>query len=128
MIEILFYALEDGREDENLIIDAIGPETFTYRGLVKKIGEITGKHRPVVSVPPFLGYLAGWIIGKIVNDVMITKEEIKGLMANLLYVESPPAGATKLTEWAQKHSDTLGLKYTSELVRRSDRKSEYRSN
>lgn len=121
-------AIRHGREDKNLIIDAIGPETFTYRGLVIKIGEIIGKRRPVVPVPPFLGYIAGWVIGRIVNDVMITKEEIKGLMDNLLYVESPPAGSTKLTEWAQKHADTLGLKYTSELARRRDRDSEYKSN
>ena len=117
-----------GREDANLIIDAIGPETFTYRELVKKISEIIGKHRPIVSVPPVIGYIAGWIIGKIVNDVMITKEEIVGLMENLLYVESSPTGSTKLTEWAKKHSDTLGLKYTSELARRTDRESEYKSN
>lgn len=121
-------SVKHGREDKNLIIDAIGPETFTYRELVKKISEIIGKYRPIVSVPPFAGYFAAWIIGKIVNDVMITKEEIEGLMANLLYVESPPAGSTKLTEWANKHSDTLGLKYTSELARRIDRESEYKSN
>ena len=121
-------AIRHGREDKNLIIDAIGPETFTYRELVKKISEIIGKHRPIISVSPFIGYIAGWIIGKIVNDVMITKEEIEGLMSNLLYVESPPTGSTKLTEWAKKHSDTLGLKYTSELARRKNRESEYKSN
>lgn len=121
-------AIKHGKGDKNLVIDAIGPETFTYRELVKKIGEIVGKHRPIVSVPPFIGYIAGWIIGKIVNDIMITKEEIEGLMANLLYVKSSPTGSTKLTEWAKKHSDTLGLEYTSELARRTDRKSEYKSN
>jgi uncharacterized protein YbjT (DUF2867 family) len=117
-----------GKEDKNIIIDAIGPETFTYRELVKSIGEIIGKHRPIISVPPSIGYIAGWVLGKIVKVVMITKEEIKGLMANLLYVESPPTGSTKLTEWARKHADTLGLKYTSELARRRDRESEYNSN
>lgn len=121
-------AIQHGRGGENLIIDAVGPETFTYRGLVKKVGEIIGRRRPVVSVPPAIGYLAGWIIGKMMNDVMITKEEIKGLMANLLYVESPPAGSTKLSAWAEKHSAALGLQYTSELARRVDRKSEYKSN
>jgi uncharacterized protein YbjT (DUF2867 family) len=121
-------AVKYGKEKQNVIIDAIGPETFTYRELVKKIGEIIATHRPVVSVPPFIGYIAGWIIGKFVNDVMITKEEIEGLMADLLYVDSPPAGSTKLTEWAEKHSGTLGLRYTSELARRKDRKSEYKSN
>lgn len=59
---------------------------------------------------------------------MITKEEIEGLMANLLFVDSPPAGTTRLTDWAKKHADTLGLKYTSELARRIDRRSEYKSN
>jgi uncharacterized protein YbjT (DUF2867 family) len=121
-------AIRYGREDKNMIIDAIGPETFTYRELVKKIGEIINKQRPVISVPPAIGYLSGWIIGKIVNDIMITKDEIEGLMANLLYVDSPYAGSTKLTDWAKKHADTLGLKYTSELSRRRDRGSEYKSN
>ena len=59
---------------------------------------------------------------------MITKDEVKGLMANLLYVDSPPAGTTKLTDWAKKHADTLGFKYTSELVRRKDRDRGYMSN
>lgn len=121
-------AVKHGKESENLIINATGPETFTYRELVEKTGEIIGKKRPVVSVPPFIGYAAGWIIGKIVKDVMITREEIKGLMADLLYVDSPPTGITKLTEWAKRHSDTLGMKYTSELARRADRISEYKSN
>jgi uncharacterized protein YbjT (DUF2867 family) len=121
-------AVQYGRKPTNSVVDAIGPETFTYRDLVKTVGVIIGKHRPIVSVPPGIGYLAGLMIGKIVNDIMVTKEEIKGLMANLLYVESPPAGTTKLTQWARKHADTLGLKYTSELARRVDRRSEYKSN
>ena len=42
--------------------------------------------------------------------------------------DSPAVGTTKLTEWAAKHSSTLGLKYTSELARRRDRHSGYKSN
>ena len=121
-------AVNKGREDINASINAIGPETFTYRNLVKTVSEIIGKRRPIISIPLGLGYLSSLVIGKFVNDVVLTKEEIKGLMANLLYVESPPAGSTKLTDWAKKHSATLGLNYTSELARRVDRKSEYKSN
>ncbi len=121
-------AVKNGKEEMNTVINAIGPETFTYRNLVKTVGEIIGKRRPIVSVPPRMGYLTGSVIGKIVNDVMITKEEIKGLMYNLLYVDSPPTGNTKLTDWSKKHSDTLGLRYTSELARRVDRESTYKSN
>ncbi len=126
--DLAALAVEQGQRTSNEVVDAIGPETFTYRGLVQAVGEIIGRPRPIIGVPSSLGYVAGWIIGMMVNDVVITREEIKGLMANLLYVESKPAGKTKLTEWARGHSATLGLHYTSELARRKDRESEYRSN
>ena len=121
-------AVEQGKGRENSVIDAIGPETFTYRELAAVVGEIIGERRPIMPVPPSLGYAVGWIIGKLVGDVMITREEIAGLMANLLYVEAPPAGNTKLTDWAKERANTLGLHYTSELARRRDRQTEYQSN
>jgi NADH dehydrogenase len=121
-------AVEQGESKENGIINAIGPETFTYRELVKTIAGIIGKKRPVIPVPPLLGYLMGKLVGKLVGDVTITREEIAGLMGNLLYVDAPPAGKTRLTDWAREHADTLGRKYTSELARRRDRSSSYQSN
>lgn len=126
--DLAALAVEQGKNRQNTIINAIGPETFTYRGLVETIGEIIGRRRPIISVPPSLSYIAGWIIGKIVGDVMITRAEIAGLMTNLLYVDSPPTGKTKLTDWAKERADSLGLHYTSELARRLDRDTEYKSN
>ncbi len=126
--DIAALAVEQGARRDNVTIDAIGPETFTYRELVKVVGEMIGKKRPIISVPPAVGYLAGWILGKCVGDVMITREEIKGLMADLLHVDSPPAGTTRLTDWIREHADSLGRKYTSELARRRDRTIEYQSN
>lgn len=121
-------AVRQGQIRQNGVIDAIGPETFTYRGLVETIGSIIGKRRPVISVPPAVGYAVGWLLGKLVGDVLITKEEVAGLMANLLCVDSPPAGATRLTDWARARASTLGLHYTSELARRKDRETAYKSN
>jgi NADH dehydrogenase len=121
-------AVEEGEKREDVTIDAIGPETFTFKDLVGTIGKIIGRKRSVISVSPALGYLAGNVISKLVNDVLITREEIDGLMAELLYVDSPPAGKTKITEWMRQHSDSLGRIYTNELARRRDRETEYRSN
>ena len=126
--DLAALAVEHGKVRENVIINAIGPETFTYRDLAAKIGELIGKPRPVVSVPPWFGYLVGRVLGKLVGDVVITKDEIEGLMADLLCVDSPPTGTTALTEWVKEHASTLGRKYTSELARRKDRASAYRSN
>jgi len=121
-------AVRCGKSRDNETIDAIGPETFTYRELVTTIGELIGVRRRVVSVPPWLGYAVGQVAGWWVNDVMITREEIEGLMANLLCTDSPTAGATRLTDWIKRHAEELGLHYTSELARRRDRTSSYASN
>lgn len=116
--DLAALAVEEGRGTGNRIINAIGPETFTFRELVEAVGKIIGKERPIVSVSPTAGYAAGKILGKLVGDVLITREEIDGLMSGLLYVNDHPAGATRLTEWAAANADTLGIKYASELARR----------
>lgn len=121
-------AVQEGESRENEIINCIGPETFTYRGLVETIGQIIDKKRLIIPVPPLFGYLVGYLIGKIVNDLFITREEIKGLMADLLYVDTPPTGKTKLTDWTLSHANTLGRSYSSELARRKDRNIEYTIN
>jgi NADH dehydrogenase len=118
-------AVEQGASRENKIIDAIGPETFSYRELVQTIGSIIGASRPIISVPPSIGYLAGWLIGKLVGDVTITRDEIEGLMQDLLYTQAPPAGETRLTDWTRQHKDELGKRYASELARRVNRTAAY---
>lgn len=118
-------AVEQGANRENVTIDGIGPETFTYRELVKTIGEIIDRQRPVISVPPSIGLLAGWMLGNLVGDVVITRDEIRGLMDGLLWVDAPPTGTTNLTDWARDHADALGHRYASELSRRIDRTKGY---
>ncbi|MFI5387044.1 MAG: SDR family oxidoreductase [Fimbriimonadales bacterium] len=118
-------AVEQGASHENAIIDAIGPETFTYRELAETIGRLIGKPRRVISVSPQFGYAMGWVLGKLVGDVMITREEIEGLMQNLLLTDSPPAGETRLTEWVAEHSQEVGRRYASEMARRRDRRTAY---
>ena len=111
-------AVEQGLQTGNATINAIGPETFTYRGLVEAIGRIIGKNRLIIPVPPAIGYYAALVLGKLMGDVMMTRDEVTGLMSGLLYVDAPPAGTTKLTDWAAEHAATLGLSYSSELARR----------
>lgn len=110
------------------VIEAIGPETFTYRALIAAVGEAIGVRRPVISLPPGIGYRASALLGAMVGDVIITREEIRGLMENRLYVQAAPLGSTKLTRWMERHRETLGRRYTSEMARRMDRQSAYACN
>jgi nucleoside-diphosphate-sugar epimerase len=121
-------AVAQGESQDNVIINAIGPESFTFKGLVAEIGRIIGQERPIISLPPRLAYAATRVVGWFVGDVFLTWEEVQGLMAGTLAVDAPPAGQTKLTDWAKKHAATLGKQYTSELARRVDRAAAYRSN
>ncbi|MBI1319258.1 MAG: NAD(P)H-binding protein [Candidatus Hydrogenedens sp.] len=118
-------AVEGGEDSGNRIVEAIGPETYTYRALVETIADSIGVSRPIVSVPPWLGLATGQIISRWQNDVFITREEIRGLMDDLLYVDAPPAGTTRLSDWAREHGDTLGRRYASELARRRNRSAAY---
>jgi NADH dehydrogenase len=111
-------AVTHGAHDDDVTVEAIGPETFTYRELAETIGRIIGRPRPVVSVPPQLGYWVGRAVGAFKGDVVITREEIRGLMEGRLYVDAAPAGTTALTQWAAEHRATLGVRYASELARR----------
>ncbi|OGU10875.1 MAG: epimerase [Ignavibacteria bacterium GWB2_35_12] len=116
--DLALLAIENGATDENKTIDAIGPETFSYNQLVEIIKSELKIKRKIIHVNPKFGYFAGNIMGKFVNDVVITKDEIDGLMSNLLFTNSTPAGVTKLSDWVKSHAQTLGLKYANELKRR----------
>ncbi|MCP4356469.1 MAG: NAD(P)H-binding protein [Chloroflexi bacterium] len=121
-------AVEQGHGRDNIILNAIGPETFTYRHLIQTIGQAIGKNRPIISMPPWLGLQVSKLVGRLVDDVLITPEEIEGLMADLLAVDAPPTGTTRLTNWVQQYAATLGQTYTSELARRRNRQAAYASN
>ncbi len=116
--DLASLAAAEGQRRENATINAIGPETFTYRELVETIGRTIGRPRPLLPLPPLAGHLGATVVGWLVHDKVVTRDEIRGLMSNLLYVDTPPAGTTKLTDWARQNADQLGRRYASELARR----------
>jgi len=121
-------AVEQINRDGQQVINATGPETFTYRDLVQTISRALGLKRMILSLPPEICYLGCRALGLFLGDVIVTRQEIRGLMDGLLYVDGPALGQTKLTSWIQRHRDALGRRYTSEMARRSDRISKYQSN
>ncbi|MGD0896712.1 MAG: hypothetical protein ABR915_02680 [Thermoguttaceae bacterium] len=47
---------------------------------------------------------------------LVTRDEIEGLMADLLCVDAPPAGQTALTSWVKEHAGTLGHRVAIDSV------------
>ena len=48
-------------------------------------------------------------------------------MQERLYVDSPPLGSTKLSDWVRAYRGEVGSRYTSELQRRPNRVDAYHS-
>jgi len=107
--------------EANETADAIGPETFRYRDMVEMIASEIGSGALIVPVPQWLAFQAVRALGWMVGDVINTRDEVKGLMQERLYVDSPPLGTAKLTEWVHAHRESIGRHYASELQRRFDR-------
>jgi nucleoside-diphosphate-sugar epimerase len=112
--------------ETNQTIDAIGPETYFYREMVEMIAREIGSRAVIMSMPPMLAYQAVRVLGWTVGDVISTRDEIRGLMQERLYVRSPPLGATRLSDWVHASRRDIGRRYASELQRRLDRTSAYR--
>ena len=102
---------------ENKILDCAGPETYSYEQLVRLIAESVGSKSRILGLPPGLTLLLSRLAGYMVKDVVLTKDEIDGLMAGLLISRSPPVGQVRLSSWLKDNRDRLGVRYVSELDR-----------
>ncbi|MFZ5886489.1 MAG: SDR family oxidoreductase [Chloroflexota bacterium] len=110
-------AVEAVYSRESYVIDAVGSDSYTFKELVQLIGETIGARRPLISVPPRLALFAAQVISLFVRDVVLTPEEVDGLMANLLVSKEPPRGKTLFRDWLKQNKDQIGTKYASELKR-----------
>ncbi len=110
-------AVEAVYRNDDYIWDAVGPDEFTFKEMVKLIGKNIGARRPLIHLRPRLALLAAQFLSLFVRDVMLTPEEVDGLMANLLISNEPPRCKTSLRNWLMKHRETVGKNYASELVR-----------
>lgn len=102
---------------DNFVWDAVGPDEFTFREMVDLIGEMIGSKRPFIKLPPRAGLLAAQFLSLFVRDVMLTPEEVDGLMSNLLISKDPPRCKTRLRDWLIENKNTVGRRYASELQR-----------
>ncbi len=104
-------------QKENAVLDAVGPETFTFEELVNEIAAQLQRRIRLVHVPMQLAYLATRVAGWLVRDVVLTWEEYKGLMDDLLAPAGPSSGETRLSEWLAANREHVGRRYASEVAR-----------
>ena len=110
-------AVEAGERTDSFTMDAVGPETYTFEELVRLIGGAIGRKARLVHIRPGIGLAVSRLVGLVVRDVVLTPDEVEGLMSEMLFSESAPTAETRLSEWLKENSDGLGARYASELAR-----------
>ena len=117
--DVAEIAVEAAQQRDNVTIDAAGPERVTFEDMVRLIGDTIGARVRLVHIAPAAAFLLGRVIGLLVRDVVLTRDEIKGLVAELLVAApgSTPTGHTRLSDWLEENAGGLGSRYASELDR-----------
>ncbi|MCE9647715.1 MAG: NAD(P)H-binding protein [Chloroflexi bacterium] len=110
-------AVEAVYNSQNTIQDAVGPEEYTFKEMVELIKSSTRSKSLLIPMPPRLALLAAQFLSILVKDVMLTPEEVDGLMSNLLISNEPPRCTTSLKDWLAANKASTGQSYASELAR-----------
>jgi NADH dehydrogenase len=98
-------------------LDAAGPEQLEYRDLVGQIRATVRSRSLVVPMPAEAVLLAARLLGVLVRDVVLRRDEVVELTSSFLTSDEPPLGTTRVEDWLQAHAGSLGRRWSSELAR-----------
>jgi uncharacterized protein YbjT (DUF2867 family) len=102
---------------DDIVLDAAGPETMRFGDLVARIRTAVGARVPIIPVPPRVMSAAARALGLVLRDVVLTPDEITGLMAGQLVSHDPPLGRIAFSRWLDEHKASVGRSYANELDR-----------
>ena len=106
------------REDD-VEMDAVGPDVFTYAELARLLARKTGASCSLLHLSPAMAMIGARLLGLALRDVVLSQDEMAGLTGDLLVSKSedPPPGETRLSDWLDENAAELGVRYASELDR-----------
>lgn len=112
-------AVDAGDREDDLEMDAVGPDIFTYTELARLLAQKTGASCSLLRLAPSVAMIGAKLLGLALRDVVLSEDEMAGLTGDLLVSKSgdPPPGETRLADWLDENAETLGREYSSELDR-----------
>lgn len=106
-----------GARTDTTVVDAVGPESVTFRQLVETIRAAVGSRSLLVPVPGALIPLLADMLNVMLRDTLLTADEYASMAAGRADSEGPTTGKIVLTDWIAAHGDQLGRHYANELDR-----------
>jgi NADH dehydrogenase len=102
---------------ENVALDAVGPEVYTFDELVLRVADAMQRRVRLVHTPVLAVHAATTLFSLVLRDVLLTRQEIDGLTADLLVSSGPPTGERRLSAWLDQNAREIGRRYASEVAR-----------
>ena len=115
--DLAALAVDAGSRGDSFVADAAGPDTFTFEELLRRLAKAVNTRVRLVHMLLAVGFAATRLIGLLLRDVVLTRDEVDGLMAGLLTSHAVPAWTTRLAGWLEDNPGILGRQYESELRR-----------
>ena len=115
--DLASLAVDAAKGEGQTVMDAVGPERYSYEGLVRLVADALGKRPWLLKLPADAALALSQVLGLLLRDTMLTRDEVRGLTSNLLVSDEPPRGTASLRTWLQEHADALGRRYASEVAR-----------
>ena len=106
-----------GAGTEPAVVDAVGPESLTFREMVAAIRTAVGSRTVLVPVPGRVLPVLSRALGLVLRDTLLTADEYAAMAGGLADSSAPAAGPTVFTDWVTRHGPELGTRYASELGR-----------
>lgn len=106
-----------GQRTDDLVLDAVGPESLSFRELVDTVRTAVKSRAVVVPVPAPLLTGTSRALGLVLRDRLLTREEYRAMADGLADSTAAAVGEVVLSEWIAQHGDDLGRRYANELDR-----------
>jgi uncharacterized protein YbjT (DUF2867 family) len=106
-----------GSADPAVTVDAVGPQSPTFRQLVAEIRDAIGSRSVIVTVPGALIPAMAALLNLALRDTLLTADEYASMAAGRADSAGPATGNVAFTEWVHAHGDELGRRYANELDR-----------
>jgi uncharacterized protein YbjT (DUF2867 family) len=96
-----------------------GPRDWRFREMVGAIRAAVGSHAAIVPAPASVALAGLKIAGLFLRDVVLTRDEIKGLTDEYLCARAPLRRGDDFNAWLAQPgiADGMGRRYASELAR-----------
>jgi nucleoside-diphosphate-sugar epimerase len=115
--DVAELAVTAGLGTEPTVLDAAGPDIFSFDEFVRLVREAVGSRAAIVHGSPRLALGLSALTGKILRDTLVTRAELAGLMQSLLTSRAAPTGTRRFADWLAENAGSVGRSYVSERLR-----------